>query len=397
MTSEEITGKDGGKSQTDSSPEIEHSIKSSINPEKITVKAGGIVLKEGEYSPYAYRVLKGLVEVYRKGRHGNVTIARIGENSIFGEMSLIDQKPHSATVVAVTDVILTRIDSDFYQHELQKSSPDIREIMLIFNERLRKATQDIVFRRDAELVQRKITEMSREELQIMSHISYTSIHLQKVFEWDEAYTIMENSLKTLGFEDIEVDIYEKRIDENDYVKLIQQEEDGDRYQLFFQGKNRSGSLSLFAPTKKHNDKYKNVLLVYNSLLASCMIKYESFKAFKTISQQVEKYIADTRIQEVSMDLKKAIEKFSSKNLDLLMSIPDRLTAGENIEDISFELTMEFQEIDRLIQEVDLIQSVFRDILQIAQGQTPENNESYDKDIDKLGDQSFVDDIFQNSD
>ena len=59
-------------------------------------KAGDVILKEGEESTDAYIILKGEVNVIKK----NEVIATLQENSIFGEIGLVDQRPRTATCIA---------------------------------------------------------------------------------------------------------------------------------------------------------------------------------------------------------------------------------------------------------------------------------------------------------
>ena len=61
----------------------------------IDVPAGTEIVKEGEIGHEFYLILRGSATVRRNGRK----VASLGPGSYFGEMSLLDKGPRSATVV----------------------------------------------------------------------------------------------------------------------------------------------------------------------------------------------------------------------------------------------------------------------------------------------------------
>ena len=70
---------------------------------RITVPAGTVLLAEGVKSGRVYVLEEGTLEVAR----GETRVALIGERgSIFGEMSLLLDSPHTATVRALTPAIV---------------------------------------------------------------------------------------------------------------------------------------------------------------------------------------------------------------------------------------------------------------------------------------------------
>ncbi len=64
---------------------------------EVTFETGKTILKRGEPGLSFLLVLEGKVEIRKKGR----TVATTGPGGFFGEMTVFDDKPRSADVVAV--------------------------------------------------------------------------------------------------------------------------------------------------------------------------------------------------------------------------------------------------------------------------------------------------------
>lgn len=64
---------------------------------------GEVIFREGDESSEAYRLLSGDVEISISTKSGPNILAHLSPGSFFGEMSLIDDKPRSATATALTD------------------------------------------------------------------------------------------------------------------------------------------------------------------------------------------------------------------------------------------------------------------------------------------------------
>ncbi|MCP4725093.1 MAG: cyclic nucleotide-binding domain-containing protein [bacterium] len=105
--------------------------------------AGDVIIREGEMGVMAYKIISGKVDVKKKCDDNIVTLATLEEGSVFGEMSLIDEKPHSATVTALTDVECICITRAAFENEISESSPIIKEIVKAFSHRLRGADDRI--------------------------------------------------------------------------------------------------------------------------------------------------------------------------------------------------------------------------------------------------------------
>lgn len=70
--------------------------------DEVDVPAGGTLTDEGRAGHEFYLILDGQASVRRKGKK----VATLGPGQYFGELSLLDRGPRSATVVADTDMRL---------------------------------------------------------------------------------------------------------------------------------------------------------------------------------------------------------------------------------------------------------------------------------------------------
>jgi len=92
---------------------------------EISYKAGESIVGEGASGVGFYLVLEGKVEV----RKGVRVLASLGKGEFFGEMSLIDDQPRSADVVAVTPARCWALSSWAF-NALVKANPEIALVML---------------------------------------------------------------------------------------------------------------------------------------------------------------------------------------------------------------------------------------------------------------------------
>ena len=87
------------------------------------LKKGEVLFREGERGEEFYLVREGTIVISKPviGRVEQV-LARIGRGDFFGEMSLFDQAPRSATVQAETDALLLYLDRESL-HQFIEVSP----------------------------------------------------------------------------------------------------------------------------------------------------------------------------------------------------------------------------------------------------------------------------------
>jgi CRP-like cAMP-binding protein len=81
----------------------------------------------------------------RVEKHGKV-IARLGAGDFFGEMSLIDGKPRSATVIADAPVLLLVVEVRSFGRLLETVPGLSKKVMATLCERLRTADETLASR-----------------------------------------------------------------------------------------------------------------------------------------------------------------------------------------------------------------------------------------------------------
>ena len=82
-------------------------------------RKGQVILKEGEDTHEAYIIITGNVIISNNG----VTIATLGENEIFGELSWLQHTPRSATVTAQGNNVSLRVINSEDAEQFMKHNP----------------------------------------------------------------------------------------------------------------------------------------------------------------------------------------------------------------------------------------------------------------------------------
>ena len=88
----------------------------------ISFKAGEIIFKQGQEGRAAFLIQSGTVEIFVSEQEKFLSITRLGEKEIFGELALIDGAPRSASARAVVACEILCIDKqefDFLRTQLR--------------------------------------------------------------------------------------------------------------------------------------------------------------------------------------------------------------------------------------------------------------------------------------
>jgi CRP/FNR family transcriptional regulator, cyclic AMP receptor protein len=114
--------------------------------EKCTFEPDAVIVKEGSVGNHMYVILDGEAMVTKRGRDGEVELARLFSADSFGEMALADNEARSASVSAISPCILVRLSD-----QIMNSRPEIgmkvyRNIARVVSARLRSADEALAWR-----------------------------------------------------------------------------------------------------------------------------------------------------------------------------------------------------------------------------------------------------------
>ena len=104
--------------------------------EEVDVRAGQAVISKGDLGDSMYVIISGRMRVHDEEE----TIRELGEREIFGELALLDPEPRSASVTAVSDGRLFRLDRETFSQLMAGNIEIVRGVLHVLCERLRRGT-----------------------------------------------------------------------------------------------------------------------------------------------------------------------------------------------------------------------------------------------------------------
>ncbi len=125
-----------------------------------TYKTGDLVFKQGDSGSSMYVVLSGAVQIFLPGdgtEEGRVILKDARSGEYFGELSLFDDKPRSASVEVMVDTVLLELTRQEFGEHLSKSKNAAMTILAEMAERLRE-TNALLSQRAARDVVKEIEE-----------------------------------------------------------------------------------------------------------------------------------------------------------------------------------------------------------------------------------------------
>ena len=110
-----------------------------------TVTDNTVLLQEGKTGDGVYIIQKGHVKVTRTAQDGTeVLLAELADGQVFGEMSLVDDTPCSANVIAVGDLKVCVLSKEQFFDLLQTDIKSVQNVMEILFQRMRAMNMRVV-------------------------------------------------------------------------------------------------------------------------------------------------------------------------------------------------------------------------------------------------------------
>jgi CRP/FNR family transcriptional regulator/CRP/FNR family cyclic AMP-dependent transcriptional regulator len=152
---------------------------------KKTFAAGTILFRENEVGDIFYIVLSGSLKIYNTTKGGEEKIlATFKPGESFGELSLIDGKPRSATAQTLEDSVLICLDGTLFLRLLQANFDITKCIMEELCNRLRETNQhvqDLTFLDSRTLVLKSLIKLANKH----GKRSGTTIEIRMALNYDE--------------------------------------------------------------------------------------------------------------------------------------------------------------------------------------------------------------------
>lgn len=105
-----------------------------------TAQAGETIVRKGDPGNSMYIIVAGKVRVH----DGDHTLTHLGDRDIFGELSVLDAEPRSASVTATVETELFCLDQESLYELMMTRVEIIYGIMRVLCQRVRQQNQKLV-------------------------------------------------------------------------------------------------------------------------------------------------------------------------------------------------------------------------------------------------------------
>jgi EAL domain-containing protein (putative c-di-GMP-specific phosphodiesterase class I) len=104
---------------------------------RVIYNVGQLIFKYGDEGDCAYLIEEGAVEIFVMDQGKECRIGLMGKGEMFGEVSLIDYRPRTATVRVIERAVLIPIKRELMEGLLERSDPILRHFLLTILDRFR--------------------------------------------------------------------------------------------------------------------------------------------------------------------------------------------------------------------------------------------------------------------
>jgi CRP-like cAMP-binding protein len=137
-------------------------------------RKGDVIFQQGDPGGCLYIIGRGRVRVYLAGTDGReVTIRIYGEGNHFGEFSVLDGAPRSASIAAITPVTTYALNRNDFVHLLDTNNALVHQLFATLTERLRYTTtysEKLIFLTTAQRVAATLVQLADLELEVDSPV-----------------------------------------------------------------------------------------------------------------------------------------------------------------------------------------------------------------------------------
>jgi CRP-like cAMP-binding protein len=108
------------------------------------LEPGDVVFKEGERGDLMYVLLEGAVELKKKVERGETVLKTVDTpNDFFGEMALLDDRPRSASAIAVKRSKVLAVDGPTFESMILANGKFALKIIKVLAARIRRSNDQV--------------------------------------------------------------------------------------------------------------------------------------------------------------------------------------------------------------------------------------------------------------
>lgn len=104
---------------------------------------GKVIFNEGDYGKEMFIILDGKVKIVKKVGNIEKVLMILEKGDFFGEMALVEDKPRSATAIAVTTCKVIAIDKNLLKNLILKNPEFAYKMIIKMSQRLRETNKQI--------------------------------------------------------------------------------------------------------------------------------------------------------------------------------------------------------------------------------------------------------------